>query len=56
MSDTQTRAIVMLLTSWLAVWLTEVLVVRAKNNEEVPFWFYGLQSFALVTAVYQAFK
>ena len=36
-----------LVTLWMSLWLTEVIIVKIRYNEPVPFWMYGLQTLCM---------
>lgn len=42
--------VVLLVTAWIALWTTEVILAKLFLGEEVPFWMYGVQSI-FVTAI-----
>jgi hypothetical protein len=39
----------------ITIWLAEVVYVKVRNGEPVPFWLYGIQAASLATVIYYIF-
>ncbi len=52
MNDSQMALVGLFIT----IWLTEIMYVKVRNGEAVPFWFYGVHSACLAALIYNTLR